>query len=46
LGKRPEGAFEGKLPRTYSIDNVIKLLNANNIKARLNEKNRSIIVTS
>jgi len=45
-GKRPEGGFEGKLPRTYSIDNVIKLLNANNIKARLNEKSRAIIVTS
>jgi ferric-dicitrate binding protein FerR (iron transport regulator) len=45
-GKRPEGGFEGKLPRTYSIDNVIKLLNANNIKARLNEKGRAIIVTS
>jgi transmembrane sensor len=45
-GKRPEGGFEGKLPRSYSIENVIKLLNANNIKARLNEKSRAIIVTS
>jgi transmembrane sensor len=45
-GKKPEGSFEGKLPRSASIGNVIKLLNANNIKARLNEKDRTIIVTS
>lgn len=45
-GKRPEGSFEGKLPRAASIENVIKLLNINNIKARLNEKERTIIVTS
>jgi transmembrane sensor len=45
-GKKPEMSFEGKLPRTADIDDVIKLLNANNIKARLNEKERKIIVTS
>jgi transmembrane sensor len=45
-GKRPEGSFEGKLPRTATIDNVIRILNLNNIKARLNEKSRAIIVTS
>jgi len=45
-GKRPEGSFEGKLPRSATIGNVIKLLNINNIKARLNEKERTIIVTS
>lgn len=45
-GKKPAGAFEGKLPRSTSIVDVIKLLNANNIKARLNEKERKIIVTS
>ncbi|THU40847.1 FecR family protein [Niastella caeni] len=45
-GKKPEGSFEGKLPRAASIENIIKLLNANNIKARLNEKDRTIIVTS
>jgi hypothetical protein len=45
-GKKPEGSFEGKLPRTASIENVIKLLNVNNIKARLNGKDRTIIITS
>jgi ferric-dicitrate binding protein FerR (iron transport regulator) len=45
-GKKPAGSFEGKLPRTTSIENVIKLLKANNIKARLNEKERTIIVES
>ena len=45
-GKKPEVSFEGKLPRAATIENVIKLLNANNIKARLNEKERKIIVTS
>jgi transmembrane sensor len=45
-GKRPEGSFEGKLPRSASMEDVIKLLNINNIKARLNEKERTIIVTS
>lgn len=45
-GKRPEGSFEGKLPRSASIENVIKLLKVNNINARLNEKERTIIVTS
>jgi len=45
-GRKPEVSFEGKLPRGATIENVIKLLNANNIKARLNEKERKIIVTS
>ncbi|HUP13897.1 MAG TPA: FecR family protein, partial [Niastella sp.] len=45
-GKRPEGSFEGKLPRSSSIQSVIDLLKVNNIKARLNEKDRTIIVTS
>jgi ferric-dicitrate binding protein FerR (iron transport regulator) len=45
-GKKPEMSFEGKLPRTASISDVIQLLNANNIKARLNEKERKIIITS
>jgi transmembrane sensor len=45
-GKKPDGSFEGKLPRAATIENIIKLLNANNIKARLNEKDRTIIVTS
>jgi ferric-dicitrate binding protein FerR (iron transport regulator) len=45
-GKKPEVSFEGKLPRAATIENVIKLLKANNIKARLNEKERKIIVTS
>jgi len=44
--KKPDVAFEGKLPRAASIENIIKLLNANNIKARLNEKERTIIITS
>jgi ferric-dicitrate binding protein FerR (iron transport regulator) len=45
-GKKPVGSFEGKLPRATSIENIIKLLNANNIKARLKEKERTIVVTS
>ncbi|MBO9200972.1 MULTISPECIES: FecR family protein [Niastella] len=45
-GKKPEIAFEGKLPRGGSIESIIRLLNLNNIKARLNEKERTIIVTS
>jgi ferric-dicitrate binding protein FerR (iron transport regulator) len=45
-GKKPDVSFEGKLPRAATIENIIKLLNANNIKARLNEKDRTIIVTS
>jgi transmembrane sensor len=45
-GKKPDVSFEGKLPRAATIGNIIKLLNANNIKARLNEKDRTIIVTS
>jgi hypothetical protein len=45
-GKKPEVSFEGKLPRAATIENVIKLLKANNIKARLNEKERKVIVTS
>jgi hypothetical protein len=45
-GKKPEGSFEGKLPRSASIENVIKILNVNNIKARLNGKDRTIIITS
>jgi transmembrane sensor len=45
-GKKPVGSFEGKLPRSTSIGDLIKLLEANNIKARINEKERKIIVTS
>ena len=45
-GKKPEIGIQGKLPREASIDDIIKLLNVNNIKARLNEKERKIIVTS
>ena len=45
-GKKPETSFEGKLSRTASIKGVIELLNANNIKAVLNEKDRTIIITS
>jgi len=45
-GKVPSMSFEGKLPRTAKISDVIKVLNANNIKARLDEKERKIIVTS
>jgi ferric-dicitrate binding protein FerR (iron transport regulator) len=45
-GKKPEGSFDGNIPRDASIESVIKLLNANNIKARLNEKERTIIITS
>jgi transmembrane sensor len=45
-GKKPDVSFEGKLPRNATIENVLKLLNANNIKVRLNEKDRTIIVTS
>jgi len=44
--KKPTVSFEGKLPRTATIENIIKLLNANNIKARLSEKDRTIIVES
>jgi transmembrane sensor len=44
--KKPTVSFEGKLPRAASIDNIIKLLNANNIKARLSENDRTIIVSS
>jgi transmembrane sensor len=45
-GKKPETSFEGKLSRTVSIKNVIELLKANNIKAELNEKERTIVITS
>jgi ferric-dicitrate binding protein FerR (iron transport regulator) len=45
-GNIPNVVFEGKLPRTASIIDVIKVLNANNIKARLDEKGRKIVVTS
>lgn len=45
-GKRPEGSFDGNIPRNANIESVIKLLKANNIKARLNEKQRTIIITS
>jgi hypothetical protein len=45
-GKKPEGSFEGKIPRSASIENVLKLLEVNKIKARLNGKDRTIIVTS
>ena len=45
-GKKPETSFEGKLSRTASIKGVIELLNANNIKAVLNEKDRTIVITS
>jgi ferric-dicitrate binding protein FerR (iron transport regulator) len=45
-GKKPETSFAGKVPRTASIADVIQLLNVNNIKARLNEKERKIIITS
>jgi len=45
-GKKPETSFAGKVPRTASIADVIQLLNINNIKARLNEKERKIIITS
>jgi ferric-dicitrate binding protein FerR (iron transport regulator) len=45
-GQMPNMSFEGKLPRTATINDVINVLNANKIKARLNEKERKIIVTS
>jgi transmembrane sensor len=45
-GKKPDVIFEGKLPRTATIDDIIELLNTNNIKARLNKSERKIIVTS
>jgi ferric-dicitrate binding protein FerR (iron transport regulator) len=45
-GKKPTGSFEGKIPRTTSIGDIIQLLKANNIKARLNERERTIIVES
>lgn len=45
-GAVPNISFEGKLPRTADITDVIKVLNANNIRARLDEKERKIIVTS
>lgn len=45
-GEIPNISFEGKLPRTADITDVIKVLNANNIKARLDEKARKLIVTS
>jgi ferric-dicitrate binding protein FerR (iron transport regulator) len=45
-GKKPVSSFAGKLPRKTSIGTVMKLLEANNIKARLNEKERTIIITS
>ncbi|WP_207514867.1 FecR domain-containing protein [Longitalea luteola] len=45
-GKAPEGSFSGNLPRTANIESVIELLKINNIKARLNEKERTIIVKS
>ena len=45
-GKMPDIVFDGKLPRNGSIDDIIKLLNLNNIKAHVNEKERTIIVTS
>lgn len=45
-GQMPNISFEGKLPRTATINDVINVLNANKIKARLNEKERKIIVTS
>ncbi|WP_205512347.1 FecR family protein [Longitalea arenae] len=45
-GKIPEGSFDGSLPKSASIENVIKVLEQNNIKARLNRKERTIIITS
>jgi hypothetical protein len=45
-GKKPETSFAGKVPRSASIADVIQLLNLNNIKARLNERERKIIITS
>jgi transmembrane sensor len=44
--KKPTVSFEGKLPRAASIQNIIDLLNANKIKARLSEKDRTIIIAS
>lgn len=45
-GKKPDIVFDGKLPRKGSIDDIIKLLNLNNVKAHVNESSRTIIVTS
>lgn len=45
-GSIPNVVFEGKLPRSASINDVIKVLNANNIKARLGETARKITVTN
>jgi len=45
-GSIPNVVFEGKLPRSASINDVIKVLNANNIKARLDETARKITVTN
>jgi len=46
IGKKPEVSLEGKLPRTATIEDVIKVLNENNIKVRLEEQERKLIVTS
>jgi transmembrane sensor len=45
-GKKPETPFGGKLSRTAEIKSVIKLLNVNKIKAELNEKARTIVISS
>ncbi len=45
-GKNPSVCLKVSCPGHTSIENIIKLLKVNNINARLNEKDRTIIVTS
>jgi Fe2+-dicitrate sensor, membrane component len=43
-GSIPNVVFEGKLPRSAGIKDVIKVLNANNIRARILEADRKIVI--
>jgi transmembrane sensor len=43
-GKVPDMKFEGQLPRTAGIENVLKILNANGIHTMLDKTKRKIVV--
>lgn len=43
-GKVPQIKFEGQLPRTAGIEDVLKILDANGIHTKLDKTNRKIVV--
>lgn len=45
VGKIPDIKFEGQLPRTAGIEDVLKILDANGIHTKLDKLNRKIVVT-